>query len=96
MQNENDKPKEFRPRPEKVLFIGGLCRLLHSPQWNETRYINTCAERLFEGYSDVRAQEIMSRILNSVNVGEIAKPADAKYLVYRINAVTREGQVISQ
>lgn len=99
LQNENDTPdawQEFRPRPEKVSLKNGLWRLLHNPEWNETLYINTCAERLFEGYSEMREQEIMRRILAAIKRGEIKTETAKPFVTYRISAVMREGQVISQ
>lgn len=99
LQHENDEPQEwfeFRPRPEKVFFKEGLCRLFHNPRWNETLYLNTCAESLFEGYSEMREQEIMTRILAAVSAKHIAVADDSKYLVYKISAVIREAQVITQ
>jgi hypothetical protein len=99
LQNENDETdawQEFRPRPAKVSLKSGLWRLLHNPEWNETLYINTCAERLFEGYSEMREQEIMRRILAAIHRGEIKVDTTKPYVTYRISAVMREGQVIGQ
>ena len=99
LQNENDEPHEwleFRPRPVRVSFKEGVCRLFHNSQWNETLYINTCAERLFEGYSEMREQEIMKRILAAVSAQQIAAASDSKYLVYKISAVIREAQKVTQ
>jgi hypothetical protein len=99
LKNENDEPdawQEFRPRPAKVGLKNGLWRLLHNPEWNETLYINTCVERLFEGYSEMREREIMRRILTAIHSGEITVDADKLYVTYRISAVMREGQVIGQ
>lgn len=99
LQNETDEPvawQEFRPRPERVSIKEGFCQLLHNPRWNETLYINTCAERLFEGYSEMREQEIMKRILAAVDTDKIIIKSCGKYLVYKISAVIREGQLITQ
>jgi hypothetical protein len=99
LQNENDEPiewQEFRPRPAKISIKEGTWRLLHNPQWNETLYINSCAERLFEGYSEMREREIMRRILVAIDSGEIKTDTTKPYVTYRLSAVMREGQVISQ
>lgn len=99
LKNENDEPqdwKEFRPQPEQVSFKEGLCRLFHNPRWNETLYINTCAERLFEGYSEMREQEIMKRILAAANAKQITFGAESHYLTYKISAVIREAEIITQ
>ena len=99
LPDEHDEPnvwQEFRPRPAKVSLKNGLWRLLHNPEWNETLYIITCAERLFEGYSEMREREIMQRILAAIHSDEITVDADKPYVTYRISAVMREGQVIGQ
>jgi len=99
LQNETDEPQvwqEFRPKPARVSFLQGLHRLLHNPQWNETLYMNSCAERLFEGYSAMREQEIMRRILAAISSGEIAVKPNDMFLLFRISAVIREGNEITQ
>jgi len=99
LKNENDEAgdwQEFRPKPFKISFAKGLLRLFHNPQWNEMLYINTCAERLFEGYSEMREQEIMHRIQSAIKAGEISTNTGARYVTYRISALMREGQVVSQ
>ena len=98
LEKETDEAsawQEFRSKPERVSFLQGLHRLLHNTQWNETLYISTCAERLFEEYSAMREQEIMQRILAAVGRGEItAKPNDM-FLQFRISAIVREGYEIN-
>lgn len=99
LQNEQDAPVSwhaFRPRPSRLSLGQQLRRLLWNPHWNETLYINSCAERLFDQYSDMRAQEIMRRMLVAANSGEIAIAPGARYLVYRISAVIREGDDVTQ
>lgn len=98
LEKETDEPsvwQEFRPKPARVSFLQGLHRLLHNPQWNETLYINTCAERLFEEYSAMREQEIMRRILASVNCGEITAKSNDMFLQFRISVIVREGNEIT-
>ena len=58
--------------------------------------MNTCAERLFEGYSVMREQEIMQRMLAAIERGEIKSEPDCPYLTFRISAVVREGQDVHQ
>lgn len=98
LNNEDDEPgfwHEFRPAPDKIPLKKLLFNLFHNPQWSETLYINTCAERLFEGYSAIREQEIMQRIMMAL-VDEIATNSDARYLVYRISAVVRDVKAVKQ
>lgn len=87
---------EFRPSITQVSFKRGLFRLFHNPEWNETLYINTCAERLFEGYSSMREQEIMKRLLAAVRNGEIPAKPNRPFFTYRLVARIREEQGIVQ
>ena len=99
LQHETDEPhtwSEFRPRPARVTFREGLWRLLWNPDWNETLYINTCAEHLCDEYSLVREQEILRRILAAVIVGKITPELDAKFLLFRISTITRENNAVTQ
>lgn len=98
LEKETDESsvwQEFRPKPARVSFWQGLHRLLHNPQWNETLYINTCAERLFEEYSVMREQEIMQRILAAVIRGEMTNKPNDLFLQFRITAIAREGNEIT-
>ena len=73
LQTESDEPQEwheFRPRLEHVSFKESLWRLLHNPRWNETLYINTCAERLFEGHSEMREHEIQTYVASGEPMGK--------------------------
>jgi len=97
--NENDEPvnwREFRSIPKNVSFKEGAFRLFHNPCWNETLYINTCAERLFEDYSEMREQEIMRLILSAIKSGEISPDANSTYLRFKISAVVRVEKVVTQ
>ncbi len=99
LQNESDDPQlwqDFRPRPERVSFVEGLRRLLWNPQWNETLYINTCAEHLFDEPSPMREQEIMRRILAAVSRGEITSEYKATFLLFRICTIIRDRNEITQ
>ncbi len=99
LENETDEPTqwfEFRPKPLSIPLGERLFRFLHNPKWNEKLYINTCAERLFEGYSEMCEQEIMRRILAAVHANEIQTNLNDRYLVYRISAVMREGEQVNE
>ena len=84
----------FRPLPQKINFTLGLQRLLHNSQWNEQLYINTCAEHLFDEYSEFREREIALRLVAAVLKGEIAVKSEFEFLVFRIRALAADaGQV---
>jgi hypothetical protein len=92
--SEHQEPMDwhsFRPKPARVSFNEGLGRLLWSPVVNETLYMNTCAERLFEAYSPMREQEIAQRLLRAWRKGELISPEQANQMLFKITAVVREG-----
>lgn len=95
--DKNSEPQEwlpFRPLPKKVNFTLGLQQLFHNPLWNERLYINTCAEHLFEGYSEFREREIGQRLVAAALNKKIAVDGEFHYLVFRIRALESEtGQV---
>lgn len=98
--NENSEPQgwlPFRPLPKKVNFTLGLQQLFHNPLWNECLYINTCAEHLFENYSEFREREIGLRLVAAVLNKEIVVDSEFHYLVFRIRALESEaGQLESE
>ncbi len=95
--DKNSEPLEwlpFRPLPKKINFTLGIQQLFHSPLWNERLYINTCAEHLFEDYSEFREREIGRRLVAAVLNKEIVVGGEFRYLVFRIRALEFEaGQV---
>ena len=97
MVDKNSVPQQwlpFRLLPKKINFILGLQQLFHNPLWNERLYINTCAEHLFESYSEFHEKEIGVRLVSAVLNKEIIASDEAQYLVFRIRAIeTEAGQV---
>lgn len=95
--DKNSEPQEwlpFRPLPKKINFVLGLQRLFHNPVWNERLYINTCAEHLFEDYSEFREQEIGQRLVAAALSKELVADGEFQYLVFRIRALELDaGQV---
>jgi hypothetical protein len=80
----------FRPIPQHITLMQQLIRLFHNPQWNELLYINSCAERLFEGGDVFYREEIAQRLLRSIALGEVVPPANAKFMQFRIRAIYSE------
>ena len=91
--DKNSEPQEwlpFRPLPKKINFALGLQQFFHNPLWNERLYINTCAEYLFEGYSEYREQEIGKRLVAATLSKEMVVDDKFHYLVFRIRAIESE------
>lgn len=86
----------FRPIPSQLTFIRHLIRLFHNPVWNELLYINTCAERLFEGADEFYLKEIANRLLHAIQRGELAIVDDARFMHFRILAVYSEDAASNQ
>lgn len=87
----------FRPLPKKLNFLLGIQQLFHNPLWNERLYINTCAEHLFEGYSEFREREVGQRLVSAALNKEITVDGEFHYLVFRIRAIEFEaGQVLDE
>lgn len=80
----------FRPIPPQITFTQQIIRLFHNPQWNELLYINSCAERLFEGGDSFYLTEIANRLLASIAQGEISPPANARFMLFRIRVIYSE------
>ena len=85
--------QEFSVLPDKIELTKGIVRLLHNPEWNERLYINTCAENLFDQYSEFREQEIARRILWILNRHN-QLPEDYHYFCYRIRVITNEDNLV--
>lgn len=80
----------FRPIPTQVTFTEQVIRLFHNPTWNELLYINSCAERLFEGGDSFYLAEIAKRLLVAIGQGEIPAPTNARFMQFRIRAIYSE------
>lgn len=91
-----DKWIPFRPIPVRFTLTQHLIRLFYNPDWNELLYINTCAERLFEGGDKFYIQEIANRLLHAIQCGEVVHTCDAKFMYFRIRATYSEDTVADQ
>lgn len=82
----------FRPLPSALSWRDYLRRLVYNPEWNELLFINSCAERLFEGEGNESfyREEIARRLLGAINRGEISVPSNTSFLYFRIRAVYSE------
>jgi len=91
--DKNCEPQQwgpFRPLPKRINLALGVRQLFHNPLWNEHLYISTCAEHLFEGYSEFREREIGQRLVAAVLNKEIGSNGEFQYLMFRIRALGPE------
>ena len=77
--------RPFRPRPATLSFGATLSRMIWNPQWNESLYLVTCAERLIADEDDHSRREIASRMRFA-----LAQTSDAQsHFQFRIVFVAR-------
>ncbi|WP_323814503.1 hypothetical protein [Cellvibrio sp. NN19] len=94
---DGDVPSEwipFRPLPKTLSLWQQVKQFVHNPQWNELLFLNSCAERIFEGYqkenSDFYLQEIAMHLLLAVRSGEISAAESNRFMCFRIRAIYSE------
>jgi len=66
LTEENEQRHEFRPRPEKLTSLQMLKRILWNPQWNESLFMVSCAERIIEYPSQLASQHNEDKILKHI------------------------------
>lgn len=80
---DDDDWREFRPRPAHIGWRAMLGRMVWNPQWNETLFMVSCAERLIQNPTLHSQQEIWQRIADTLEAG----PS----LQFRLALVSRQG-----
>ncbi len=90
LEQAEDVPQhwqEFRPRPQKLSRKTMLKRLFWNPQWNESLFVMSCAERLMDQASAHSKREIFTRI-----AAEVKRQKHATvYLQFRLVFISRSG-----
>jgi len=94
-QDASGSWQEFRPRPAWLPISSMLKRMFWNPDWNESLFLVSCAERLMASPTVHSSQEILKRIKvelerNSIDV--MATP----YLQFRLVFLNREGSQIQK
>lgn len=79
--------QEYRPRPESVSFWQMLKRMIWNPEWNQSLYLMSCAERLLEYPSLHSEQQIMTHIRTSL----LQAATESTHVCFRLVLITREG-----
>lgn len=95
LDSPNDCEKqwqEFRPRPARLSLAAMLGRLLWNPRWNESLFMMSCAERIYENYTPHSETQILQRIRVELLSEEVNRlpPDTARYLQFRLVFITRE------
>jgi len=95
LENAQEVPQhwqEFRTRPVHLSLGEMLKRLFWNPEWNESLFLVSCAERLMQYPTEHSHQEILKRI-----VAENARQGEgAAYVQFRLVFLHREGAEVQK
>jgi len=86
---------EFRPRPHTLSFAQMLGRLLWNPRWNESLFVMSCAERIYEDYTPHSEDEILKRIARDLVDCEQQK-MDSCFLQFRLVFISRHNDQLEE
>jgi hypothetical protein len=86
--------QEFRPRPPRVSPLEIAKRMFWNPEWNETLFLVSCAERWADNGTEHSLQEIANRVALGLRLLEPKPPAKA--FRFRILLVSREETEVTQ
>ena len=90
LKEENDLERswqEFRPRPKHLSFLQMIKRMLWNPEWNESLYLVTCAERIIDAYTPHSENEILTHIES--NLKRQVNSITATHLQFQLILVQR-------
>ncbi len=83
---------DFRPHPAHLSLWQMTARMFWNAKWNETMFVNSCAERLILNPTKHSEDEILNRI-----EGDLFKPSSSidlsvsTHLQFRLCAIERHG-----
>lgn len=86
--------REFDPRPEHVPLTTLLRRMLWNPQWNESLFMMSCAERILEQHTHHSETEIMSRICTALRRQPVA--VTGCFVQFRLVVIERRGEQLTE
>jgi hypothetical protein len=91
--DQADGWQEFRPRPAVLTLGTMLRRLFWNPEWNESLFLVSCAERLTSATSahteNHSERELMLRVARDLHCHALADPSG--WLQIRLRFVSRDG-----
>ncbi len=83
-ENEEGRDwKEVKPRPSHVPISRMLRRMIWNPDWNETLFLMSCAERLMAYPTDHSQHEILKRTRTWLT-GQDMDPKATPFLQFRL------------
>ena len=84
---------EFRPRAKQLSFLQIISRLFWNPEWNETLFMVSCAERILQNTTQYQhsENEILNRIISEIiEVGLNTPFTYATQLQFRLLTIRRQ------
>jgi hypothetical protein len=89
--------QEFRPHPAHVSGVSMLRSLLWNPRWNESLYMVSCAEKIIDEPSAMRENELVRRIAEAIQRGEVTNNfTQPAFLRIRIVVLNRKAGEIAR
>ena len=92
-QNTANDWQELRPRPATLSIGTMLKRLFWNPEWNESLFLVSCAERLMAHPTEHSIQEILTRIRAELKP-RFTDTTIFRYVQFRLVFLSREGKEI--
>ncbi len=87
----------FRPRPPHISFSKMLKKMFWNPQWNESLFLVSCAERIMQQYTEHSENEILNRIEKDIyNSNSALELEDVTHLQFRLIFIKRKGNALHQ
>ncbi len=86
--------QEFRPRPLTITPLRMAFRLLWNPGWNDTLFVVSCAERIYQQPTAHSVTEIMQRIQSDIEI--LGVDTGGRLLQFRLVFVHREGAALEE
>ncbi len=89
--------REFKPRPVHVPFRQMLYRMFWNPEWNETLFMMSCAERIMEQPTEHSELEILQRIQKELRQDVLNNNLNnVSNLQFRLELIQRQGDKIEK
>ena len=93
---DEDAWRTCRPTPARLGPMDRIVSLFWNPQWNETLYLATCAERLMQGAGEHPGREIRRRLRRDLasqrDESQATEEPRAAYFRFRLVFVSRQGE----
>jgi hypothetical protein len=94
-EKQTDNWQEFSRRPKQRSLLTIIKSIFYNPQWNESLFMTTCAERLISNPTEQASQEIIKRIKAELELRQV-NLSRTPYLQFRLVFVSREGNKLQE